>query len=431
MTPARTHPVPVVPPPAARYFVPAPSAGRSDYDESWTRLAQVVAGIAPERLRVGLDIGDSRQATVDCAARAVTLSADAARDVDCRITTSPMTLLLIMNRDMEPRYALMTARMTVEGPVALATRFCDLLYGQSSAGIDLDRSALPASTTDLATAWRDLREHGYAIVRDALPSSQLAALRRRLDEQAGAERALGIAHMDGGPAGSPHQPNQRVWSLFNKGREFIDLLEHPLIDAIVPRFLGEYYLLSNYLANIANPGGVPMHMHTDQLLVQPPLRIAAGLNLFWFLDDVTDANGGTRIIPGSHVRDLRPMDIYSIDGTIAAEGPAGSALLFDSRLWHATGPNRTDGSRRAIISYFTRSWIRTYENAPLSVLPEVLDSVSDRIKSMLGLRVTASSGRIDGWHSGGEGTIIDRDARCIPPLGPAPDEARDPSPESP
>lgn len=424
MTPARTHPVSFAPPPAAppaaRYFAPPPFAGQSDYDGSWTRLAQVVAGIAPERLRVGLDIGDSRVATVDCAARTVTLSAAMAPDVDCRITTLPMTLLPIMDREMEPRYALMTARMTVDGPVALATRFCDLLYGHATESIDLDRSALPAPTTDLATAWRDLRGHGYAIVRDALPASQLAALRRRLDEQAAAERALGIAHMDGGPDGSPDQPNQRVWSLFNKGREFIDLLDHPLIDAIVPRFLGEYYLLSNYLANIANPGGVPMHMHTDQLLVQPPLRVAAGLNLFWFLDDVTEANGGTRLMPRSHARNVRPMDIYSIEGTIAAEGPAGSALLFDSRLWHATGPNRTDASRRAIISYFTRSWIRTYENAPLSILPDVLDSVSDRIKSMLGLRVTASSGRIDGWHSGGEGTIIDRDARCIPPLGLAP-----------
>lgn len=45
-----------------------------------------------------------------------------------------------------------------------------------------------------------------------------------------------------------------------------------------------------------------MQLHTDQVAIQSPIKkVAFGLNIMWYLEDVTDANGGTRVFPASHL----------------------------------------------------------------------------------------------------------------------------------
>ena len=44
--------------------------------------------------------------------------------------------------------------------------------------------------------------------------------------------------------------------------------------------------------------------------------------------------------------------------TIAVECPAGSMVVFDSTLWHASGANTLGSDRLAINHQFTRSCIK-------------------------------------------------------------------------
>ena len=52
--------------------------------------------------------------------------------------------------------------------------------------------------------------------------------------------------------------------LVNKGQEFIDILSHEQARELIGHVLGDEYILSGFDANIANPGGVLMKLHTDQ-----------------------------------------------------------------------------------------------------------------------------------------------------------------------
>lgn len=72
------------------------------------------------------------------------------------------------------------------------------------------------------------------MVKNALSPDQVALLKKAAQEQAAGERKMGVATFDGGPK----KPNQRIWSLLNKGDEFLDLMNHPVIDEIVPWYLG-------------------------------------------------------------------------------------------------------------------------------------------------------------------------------------------------
>ena len=60
----------------------------------------------------------------------------------------------------------------------------------------------------------------------------------------------------------------------------------------------------------------------------------------WALTDFTEANGATRLVPGSHLRDHSP-DYGAPYDSIAAEMPKGSVLIWHGSLWHGGGANDT------------------------------------------------------------------------------------------
>jgi ectoine hydroxylase-related dioxygenase (phytanoyl-CoA dioxygenase family) len=244
---------------------------------------------------------------------------------------------------------------------------------------------LPSPTRDLEQAWADLDRFGYAVVENVLDAATVAALRERVIQQARGEDARGEGFHDG-------KTNQRIWMLPNKGRIFRDLMLHPLVDQAMGRLLGPDCLLSSLTANIARPGGVPMYLHSDQGYVDfwTPKPLVA--NIAWMLDDFTQANGGTRLVPGSHLVSERRQ--YALEDTVAAEGPAGAALIFDGRLAHGTGANLTEEEHRhAILSYHCRPFVRQQENYFLGLHPAIRETERAAILRRMGFAIWAGLGR--------------------------------------
>ncbi|KAK6822410.1 hypothetical protein PG995_012130 [Apiospora arundinis] len=339
---------------------------------------------------------------------------------DTKVTIKPEYIIQFYEGKLEPRYGLFKDAFFHEasmpqGKIPVAIKFADLLTPDPPSPPRLYQPGMrvPRPTEDIAQVKRDITEFGYGLVANALTPSQVAILRSALKQQAEGEVHAGVAAHDGGP----HSPNQRVWTLINKGDEFIDFLNHPLLDEVVPWFLGDHAVITSYTANIARPGNVPMQLHTDQVAIQPPQRgLAYGLNVMWYLTDITDRNGGTRVFPGSHRGQVAPPDLFDLEGTVAAEAPAGSALVFESRLWHATGPHREPqgGDRPVVMMFFMRSFVRQQENNFLSLRPEVEAKLSDRAKRMLGFCTTGALGGVEGEVR--EGIYVKRVENPVGPL---------------
>jgi ectoine hydroxylase-related dioxygenase (phytanoyl-CoA dioxygenase family) len=250
-------------------------------------------------------------------------------------------------------------------------------------------------TRDLQQAKADLADHGYCLIDRALPPERVAQVRARLVELAEQEIADGSHYVyeDG--------CNQRIWTLLNKGECFIDLAFDPTVTELMNHLLGYGFLLSNIDANIAGPGGKPMFLHADQSFVAPPWPPHAMVaNAMWMLDDFTAENGATRIVPGSHRKGEGPMPTIEASG-IPVEAPAGTAMVFDGRLWHQTGANVTATERRhGILAYYCRPYLRTQENWFLSIDPEVLDRRPE-LRPLLGYDLYFSLGMVDGMPRAG------------------------------
>ncbi|KAL0930184.1 phytanoyl-dioxygenase family protein [Colletotrichum truncatum] len=263
-----------------------------------------------------------------------------------------------------------------------------------SSADELDSKALPKPTEDIEQVKRDLMNWGYAMVKNALSPEQAMILKTAVEEQAAGERIAGVAHMDGAHVQADDQPNQRVWSLPNKGEEFLDLLNHPVVDAIMPWFLGNAFKLHSMGANIARPAKSGIYMHRDQMGLTPEtIDHAYLLNAMWYLIDVTEENGATRIYPGSHNKNVAPSVINKVGTSIPAAAPVGTVVLLDSRVWHSTGVNTSNETRPIILQAFCRFFLQPMENYPSIMSEDVKEQLSDRQLGLLGFPIPVRDGQ--------------------------------------
>ncbi len=271
---------------------------------------------------------------------------------------------------------------------------------------------LPQPTKDIHQLRRDLREWGFCLIEDALSEEQCEHFYARLWEQSEGERAAGVAHDS--PTG------QMINTLVNKGRCFGQCIEQdpagvqagPVIEQIMDETLGAGWICHSFLAIGADPGGYPQGLHIDQgpLLPWMTSEAPALVNTMYIPQDVDEVNGGTLVIPGSHrilIEAGSGGEVGQLPPPINLEAPAGTVMLFDGRMLHGTGANRSDKRRYVAVMSNVMSWMRTQENWVMSVAPDVLAEASPKLKHRMSLQALTYGATIEGFGLGARGKAGD------------------------
>ncbi|NNM88156.1 MAG: hypothetical protein HKL95_06520, partial [Phycisphaerae bacterium] len=127
---------------------------------------------------------------------------------------------------------------------------------------------------------------------------------------------------------------------------------------------------------------------SDQALVMPPPwpHIFA-MNIIWCLDDVHEANGATRYLPGSHrYQSAEEVPADAIERTVEFEAPAGSFIAMEGRLWHTSGKNVTSNEhRRMMFAYYSSDFIRQQMNWAFTLPAEVQAGMDQKTRALFGL----------------------------------------------
>ena len=135
---------------------------------------------------------------------------------------------------------------------------------------------------------------GYILFESVLESQMVDGLRAALAPYVAADIA-GRNDFEG-------LRTNRIYALLAKGRIFADLACHPLALAFAEADLGKECLLSACLAINLHPGETVQPWHYDDGHYRLPRpRGSLGVSAFWAIDETTEFNGATEIIPGSHV----------------------------------------------------------------------------------------------------------------------------------
>jgi ectoine hydroxylase-related dioxygenase (phytanoyl-CoA dioxygenase family) len=235
-----------------------------------------------------------------------------------------------------------------------------------------------------------LEADGYAIVEGMLSPEEVATARSDLVRIL-SETPTGRNDFEG-------YKTQRIYALFAKTRAFDKAALDPLLSGVLDQILGHCQFSAPVGIQIG-PGEKAQVLHTDDgiyPIARPHEHLV--LNTMWALDDFTEANGATRLIPRSHTWLDRPDgDLEAM--TINALMPAGSVMFYVGSLVHGGGANRTDKPRLGVILEFVLSWLRAQENHFVGVPREIVAELPERLQELLGYNVRPPFlGYADGRH---------------------------------
>jgi ectoine hydroxylase-related dioxygenase (phytanoyl-CoA dioxygenase family) len=220
-----------------------------------------------------------------------------------------------------------------------------------------------------------LDRNGFAIVEGVLDERSVrdvrAELHRLIDEvPEGTNSFVGYR-------------TRRVFAVPAKTRATDRMIVHPLVLGVLDEILGSYQLSAPVVISIG-PGERAQTLHRDETAYPVPRGQAGELvvNVMWAIDDFSEANGATRVVPGSH---RWPDESGKADArTTAAVMPAGSVCIFLGSAVHGGGANTTDRPRLGVVMEYAASWLRPQENLALAVPAETVRELPEALQRLIG-----------------------------------------------
>lgn len=253
-------------------------------------------------------------------------------------------------------------------------------------------ATLPATTTVdgiVDAIYRD----GGVIVKDFLTATQLTELRRQLEPILD-DTSYGEDEFFAGTQ------TRRAGGLFGRIDLMPEIALHPLYYGAARSILQKPLSVWVGDDNIEltpdiqigvtqaiqiHPGQGAQRLHRDDtsfLWRHPDYGREGRVQIMVAVSDFTAENGGTRVVPRSHLWDdaRGPKQ----DEAVSTEMKAGSALIWIGSTYHGGGNNSSDAPRTGVTMAFDLACLRQEENQYLSIPREKLLGLSEEVQRLLG-----------------------------------------------
>lgn len=199
---------------------------------------------------------------------------------------------------------------------------------------------------------------------------------------------------------------KRMGALFSKSKTFQKMaILTPIID-VLDSFLLDW--CSDYQVNLTQaisigPHEVKQIMHQDDPMFPfSHPEHEAMINCMWAIDDFTEENGATVLVPGSHLwprTQSLNLSMESLPPEMISYGvmKKGSVLIYLGSLFHSGGANKTKDRRCGAVISYCLGWLRQAENSYLAYTSDEVRTMPERLKRLLGYFVHEPNlGSVDG-----------------------------------
>jgi ectoine hydroxylase-related dioxygenase (phytanoyl-CoA dioxygenase family) len=221
---------------------------------------------------------------------------------------------------------------------------------------------------------------GYVVIPNAFTEAEALEAIAEIDRLHGDRPRTGRDAFDG-------FKTNRIFALLAKTRAFDRFCLLPAVHALNEFFLDEDYLIYIMESIVINPGERAQVLHHDDAVTRlprprPPVTAATMI----VLDDYTELNGATRVIPGSHR--WGSVRVGEEHEAVPVTCPRGSVIYFLGTTWHSGGANRSQRPRYAATIQYCQPYIRPLENLMVAVDPRraLSGEIPKKIVDMMGYR---------------------------------------------
>jgi len=265
--------------------------------------------------------------------------------------------------------------------------------GTATGPVAEDRRTLDDAV--LATHSERVRSQGWSVIENAIEPDLADAI---FEDLLRLERELGIVPADNFFEG---RRTTRIYNLLVHGLLYQRIPVHPNVLPVVEAVLDPGLLISSLSSIAIGSDELAQPIHSDDQLIplpkpHPPLIC----NTMWAITDFTEANGATRLCPGTHLADHSPNPLEHHD-SIPAEMPKGGVLVWVGSLWHGGGANTTAERRVGIAMNYCAGYVRQQENQQLGIPHGTVRRFPRRLQELCGYSIyNGLIGHIDKQHPG-------------------------------
>ncbi|MEM9746223.1 MAG: phytanoyl-CoA dioxygenase family protein [Actinomycetota bacterium] len=180
-----------------------------------------------------------------------------------------------------------------------------------------------------------------AVVPPELNAAALAVMPSVHERKSAAAVAGFTGHGPVGDRGDQAVSAARISECYPAPSPFGEFLRLPPIAGVIESLVGpDPSFDHDFVHHIAPGRSVGQHLHPDAIVdsTDPTFDI----QLFWFPHEVEPGGGGTRFVPGTHIRrttSAATAKYQHVAGEEEFAGPAGTVLVFHHGLWHCGQPN--------------------------------------------------------------------------------------------
>jgi ectoine hydroxylase-related dioxygenase (phytanoyl-CoA dioxygenase family) len=210
-----------------------------------------------------------------------------------------------------------------------------------------------------------LERQGYCVLPHALSPDRLKAIR---DELSAIEATVSL---DPDSRGASVKMSDTRFLLHNLQFEACptvhELIRNGVGKALCSRATGDELVCIGATYAHAKPGNVGIPLHTDfdpygTDMYRPSNPVS--VRVLHYLDDLTLEKAPLKLLPFSHVslrKELSPDKRFEqgvVEGEVTFECPAGTAVMFNPRMFHGVGPNLTNEGRRVLAITYRPRWAK-------------------------------------------------------------------------
>lgn len=223
-----------------------------------------------------------------------------------------------------------------------------------------------------------INEDGYVIVEDVISKEMCDYLREDLQKA--------IREEDKFHGTSNRKEHAMLLACPIYGGSFLDILEVKHLIEPFNWVLGETSIIYVYTSSSMPPQSTNYsnRIHVDRPHFIPGFIESLGCIIM--IDDFTESNGATWILPKSHSSIVEPDKESFYSNAIQATGKKGSVLYFNLRLWHSGGFNYTNEWRHSLGIGFVRGYLKQKIDLPRAMIGNGIDisRLTPNVKQKLG-----------------------------------------------
>ena len=177
---------------------------------------------------------------------------------------------------------------------------------------------------------------------------------------------------------------------------FKKMIQPKIVMNIFEKLLGKKFICGHFYSNTLFPGARGQKPHLDypylgmekiwkKFPVNSTKNLIFNCQSMILLDDFTDKNGATELVPGSQKFNTYPNQKIYDKKKIKLLYPKGTLVIFNGLAWHASSSNFSYNERIAILGQYLPFFIKPMSNLKNCIKKNDINKLDKRLRQLLGI----------------------------------------------